>query len=117
MQARRLSNCLLFAVSLWLGSRGRDIFGFRRSISLHGKVPHFVAIRIRGKRLLLIEAIPRKRKTDLLDPGDTFLLFNPIYRATEYVQTASGIADTPAGAVRAKWSRSPCRHCQRTELS
>lgn len=113
--ARRLTNCLLVAVTLWWATRGRGWIGFRRSLGLAGMIPHFVHGREKrgGQILIIIEAIPPRRKSAPWQRGDSFLLFPAIYRARRYRLVATGTGDTLRDAVRQMWHQDVCRWCGR----
>lgn len=113
--ARRLTNCLLVALTLWFATRGRGWIGLRRSLGLAGLIPHFVHGRERrgGHILIVVEAIPERRKGAAWQRGDSFLLFPAMFRATRYRRVAQGTGDTLRDAVRQMWHRDVCRHCGR----
>lgn len=114
-KARRLTNCLLVALTLWFATRGRGWIGVRRSLGLAGLIPHFVHGREKqsGRILVIVEAIPPKRKDVPWSHGDSFLLFPALYRARRYRLVATGTGDTLRDAVRQMWSRDVCRWCGR----
>lgn len=113
--ARRLGNCLTFSLALWWATRGHGWIGFRRSEGLHGLIPHFVhgRTRRRGTTLLIVEAIPERRKSRWRDPGDFFVLFPMMIRATRWRRTAIGTGDTLRDAIRDMRRHDICRHCGR----
>ena len=113
--ARRVGNCLTFALSLWLATRGNGWIGFHRSEGLKGKLLHFVHGRIKrgGMELLIIEAIPPRRKGAAWQRGDLFFAFPMIIRATRWRRVAIGTGDTLRDAVRQMWARDVCKHCGR----
>lgn len=74
----------------------------RRSVSLGGMVPHFGVVREHGRRITLIEYIPRRRKSAPADKqGQSFLLFNGLFRVREFRQTGIGTGDTLREAMSA----------------
>ena len=61
MSLRRLSNCWLVAMSLWLASRGREYSIVRRSRHFSGLLPHFLYGGRAGWRYFkVIEFVPIK---------------------------------------------------------
>ena len=63
MSLRRLSNCWLVAMSLWLASRGREYSIVRRSRHFSGLLPHFLYGSRAGWRYIkVIEYIPPKNQ-------------------------------------------------------
>lgn len=87
-------------------SLGRYLLGLRRSAGLRGKVLHAEAIRIRGDELVMIDYIPRKRKSTFTDPeGDSSLAFKGIYRLRRYRLESSGTGDTFIAMARDCWRR------------
>lgn len=115
MSARRIGNCLTFALALWWATRGRGWIGFHRSDGLKGKVPHFVHGRLKrnGLELLIVEAIPPRRKGTVWERGDMFFAFPMIVRASRWKRTAIGTGDTVREAMRQMWRRDVCKHCGR----
>lgn len=63
MSLRRMSNCWLVAMSLWLASRGREYSIVRRSRHFSGLLPHFLYGSRAGWRYIkVIEYIPPKNQ-------------------------------------------------------
>lgn len=93
-------NCLLFAAALWVRSRFRSGIGVKRSQGLAGLVPHFFHVRERGQGLVVEDYIPRRRKVRALDNGDSFALFDGLYRVRVYRLDAQATADTLFAARR-----------------
>lgn len=87
-------NCLLVALWLWVGSRGRAWLWLRRSESLRGLIPHLGIVRERGRELVVIDYIPRIRKSRLAGPGASIALFDGLYRVRRYKLTSIGTGDT-----------------------
>lgn len=112
---RKWGNCCTFAFRLWLATRGRGWIGFRRSEGFSGLVPHFVHGRVRknGLELLLIEAIPPRRKGAPWSRGDFVLAFPMIVRASLWKRTGIGTGDRVRDAVRDMRRSDICRHCGR----
>lgn len=101
-------NCLIVALRLWLASRGRSIFGVRRSEGLGGLVPHALVIRERGAWLTVVDYVPRKRKASFFGRGDFVLLFNGKYRVRRYRLVGKGYGNCAKAAIhQAKTSHSP----------
>lgn len=100
MKKRNRLNCWLVAMRLWFGSRGRSIFGVRRSEGLGGLVPHALVIRERGALLTVIDYVPRKRKRSFIGRGDFVLLFNGKYRVRRYRLVGKGYGDCARSAIR-----------------
>ena len=101
-------NCWIVAMRFWLSSRGRSIFGVRRSEGLGGLVPHALVIRERGAWLTVIDYVPRKRKMSFFGRGDFVLLFNGRYRVRHYRLMGKGYGDCAKAAIRqARISHSP----------
>lgn len=113
--ARQWTNCLFVALALWISTRGRGWIGLRRSQGLKGKVPHFGHLREKcgGQYVVVIDAIPPRRKDRFFQGGDSFILFRPTYRATKYRRVAVGTGDDIRMALRQMWHHDICRHCGR----
>lgn len=97
---RRLTNCLIVALSIWLKSGARHWIAVRRSVSFAGMVPHFSHVRERGRELVMVDYIPRKRKPRIISRGDSLLLFDGLYRVRRYRLESVGTGDTLRDAVR-----------------
>lgn len=104
---RSISNCLVVALNLWIASRGRGGIGCVRSTGMWGLIPHFLhwRERKRGGEMLLIDAIPPRRKDAPWQRGDTFVMFPVTYRVRRYRLVATGTADTLKDAIRSMWGR------------
>lgn len=101
-------NCLIVALRFWFASRGRSIFGVRRSEGLGGMVPHALVIRERGAWLTVVDYVPRKRKASFFGHGDFALLFRGRYRVRRYRLVEKGAGDCVRSAIRqARTSHSP----------
>ena len=87
-------NCLIFAVGLWLNNRMKSSLFVTRSVGLKGLIPHFGHITYRDKLLIIEDYIPRKRKNSLVDKGDSFVLFDGMYRVRVYSLKAVSTADS-----------------------
>ena len=87
-------NCLIFAVGLWINNRMKSSLFVTRSVGLKGLIPHFGHITYRDKLLIIEDYIPRKRKNSLVDKGDSFVLFDGMYRARVYELRAVSTSDT-----------------------
>ena len=93
-------NCVFVAFLLWFKGRMRGGLGVRRSIGLKGLIPHFFHIKERGREIIVVDYIPRRRKTKVMDAGDSFLLFDGVYRAKVYYLVSTSTSDTLWGAYR-----------------
>ncbi len=93
-------NCLVFAAALWVRSRLRGGLGVKRSVGLHGLVPHFFHVTERGRYLIVEDYIPRRRKERWVDRGDSFVLFDGLNRVRVYKLDAQATSDTLFGARR-----------------
>lgn len=102
MHLRLKLNCLLIAVYIWFRGRLRGGLGVKRSVGLKGLVPHFFHIKEHGdKELVVVDYIPRTRKTRFTElSGDSFVLFEGLYRVRVYKQVGTGTSDTLWGAYR-----------------
>lgn len=80
MNARKLTNCIIVAVVIWLRAwRIKPYIFVRRSFSFRGVVPHSGAvIPIGFRRLAVIEACPPK--ADLWSARNMLVFFEPSYR-------------------------------------
>ena len=78
------SNCLIFAIQLWLRTGLRGWFSFRRSSSLCGMVPHFSVMLEREDELHIIEFVPRRGKRNMRSSGDFFMWFDGHCRTRVY---------------------------------
>ena len=87
-------NCLIFAVGLWINNRMKSSLFVTRSVGLKGLIPHFGHITYRDKLLIIEDYIPRQRKTGIADNGDSFILFDGMYRARVYELKAVSTSDT-----------------------
>ena len=87
-------NCLIFAVGLWINNRMKSSLFVTRSVGLKGLIPHFGHITYRDKLLIIEDYIPRKRKTNFTDKGDSFVLFDGMYRVRVYNLKAVATADS-----------------------
>ena len=92
-------NCLIVALRFWFSSRGRSIFGVRRSEGLGGLVPHALVIRQRGAWLTVVDYVPRRRKASFFGRGDFALLFRGRYRVRRYRLVAEGSGDCAKAAI------------------
>ena len=93
-------NCLLFAFFLWINNRLRTGIGIKRSVGLKGLIPHFFHIKEKDKLLIVEDYIPRKRKNRITDNGESFVLFDGLYRVRIYRLEATSTNDTLFGARR-----------------
>ena len=87
-------NCLIFAVGLWLNNRMKSSLFVNRSVGLKGLIPHFGHMKFKNKLLIIEDYIPRKRKSDFADKGDSFLVFDGVYRTRVYELKAMSVADS-----------------------
>jgi hypothetical protein len=87
------TNCLIFAVVLWFRAHGRGFLSVRRSTSFLGKIPHFVFSTETSKTLVMREVIPRNRKQQKTDPGESYLLFPPRYKIKVFQRVAEFVGD------------------------
>lgn len=80
MNARKLTNCIIVAVVVWLRAwRIKPYIFVRRSFSFRGVVPHSGAvIPIGFRRLAVIETCPPKSK--LWSARNLLVVFEPSYR-------------------------------------
>lgn len=107
-------NCALVAVALWYRARFRSGIAIKRSEGLHGLIPHFIHLRERKRRrlnpaerrgiyatdLIIEDYIPVRRKDGILDQGDSFLVFDGLFRTRVYRLVAVSTAGTLIGARR-----------------
>lgn len=87
-------NCLIFAIGLWLSKNMKSSLFITRSTGLKGLIPHFGHINYRDKFVIIEDYIPRKRKTNLVEKGDSFVLFDGIYRTRIYQLVSSATSDS-----------------------
>jgi len=87
-------NCLIFAVGMWFHNRMKSSLFVTRSIGLKGLIPHFGHIKFRDKLLVVEDYIPRKRKTNFIDKGDSFLIFDGLYRVRIFEQKSTSTSDS-----------------------
>lgn len=87
-------NCLIFAVGLWFNNRMKSSLFVNRSVGLKGLIPHFGHMKFKNKLLIIEDYIPRKRKTNFMDKGDSFLVFDGVYRTRVYELKAMSVADS-----------------------
>jgi hypothetical protein len=73
----------------------------KRSEGKGGRIPHLGVMRERADELVVIDYIPRQRKSGLFDQGQFFLLFDGLVRVRVYEEVGIGIGDTVAEARRA----------------
>lgn len=93
-------NCALVALWLWWRARFKTGLGVKRSEGLHGAIPHFFHLKDKGRRLVVVDYIPRRRKNSFCERGDSFVLFDGLYRVRIYRQTAVATADSLFAAYR-----------------
>ena len=96
-------NCFLIAVYLWFRGRLKGGFGVKRSVGLKGLIPHFFHVKEHGvKELVIVDYIPRTRKSRFTEvgQGDSFVLFEGLYRVRVYKQIGISTSDTLLGAYR-----------------
>lgn len=94
-------NCVLVALWLWWRSRMRTGVGVKRSEGLRGLVPHMFHLQWRGDtRLVVVDYIPRRRKHAFIERGDSFVIFDGMYRVRIYRQEAVETSDTLFSAYR-----------------
>jgi len=87
-------NCLIFAGWLWIYNRMKSSLFITRSVGLKGLIPHFGHMKFKDKLLILDDYIPRKRKTNLMDKGDSFLVFDGMYRTRIYKLVSLSTSDS-----------------------
>lgn len=63
-------------------------------------VPHFFHVREQGRTVIIEDYIPRCRKHGFTGPGDSFVVFDGMYRVRIFEQVGIGTADTLFGAYR-----------------
>lgn len=63
-------------------------------------VPHFFHVREQGGTVIIEDYIPRRRKHGFAGPGDSFVMFDGMYRVRIFEQVGIGTADTLFGAYR-----------------
>lgn len=100
-------NCAVVALALWYRASFRSGIVIKRSEGLYGLIPHFLHLRERkapkdrhGSTIVLVDYIPRRRKSGCADPGDSFVLFDGIYRVRIYRQVAVSTGDSLFSAYR-----------------
>lgn len=107
----KLLNCVIVALFLWLRAHGRTGLGVKRSVALHGVVPHFFHVKERGDNLVVVDYIPRKRKRSFVDEqGDSVFLFHGLYRVRVYALVSIATSDTLFGAYRDALARRKDRY-------
>lgn len=62
-------------------------------------VPHLGIARERDRELVVVDYIPRRRKSRLVGRGDSFALFDGLYRVRRYRLEAIGSGDSLREAV------------------
>lgn len=87
-------NCLVFAVYLWFSNRMKSSIFVTRSSGLRGLVPHFGHIVFKDKLLIVEDYIPRNRKNNFTEKGDSFVLFDGLYRTRIYSLTSVSTSDS-----------------------
>ena len=97
---RRVSNCLIVAASAWMQGRAKHWIAARRSHGLGGKMLHFAHIRERDGVLTMVYFIPRRRKVSFLDEGQSFVIFDGLYRVQRFRLEELGTGDTLSEAAR-----------------
>ena len=94
-------NCVLVAAWLWWRSRFKSGVSVKRSEGMRGMVPHMFHLRWRkDSRLVVVDYIPRHRKHQIKDDGDSFVVFNGLYRVRIYRQESISTADSLFAAYR-----------------
>lgn len=94
-------NCVLVALWLWWRSRMRTGVGVKRSEGLRGLVPHMFHLQWRGDtRLIVVDYIPCRRKHAFTERGDSFVIFDGMYRVRIYRQEVVATSDTLFSAYR-----------------
>lgn len=104
-------NCVVVALALWFRARFRTGIAVKRSDGLHGLIPHFMHMRERKRGraprggiyaadLLLEDFIPLRRKHGFLDDGDSFVVFEGMFRTRIYRLVAVSTAGSLFGARR-----------------
>ena len=63
-------------------------------------MPHFFHVHDRGRRLVVEDYIPRRRKAGPFDRGDSALAFDGLYRVRVYELIGTATSDTLFGAYR-----------------
>ena len=87
-------NCLIFAVGLWFNNRMKSSLFVNRSVGLKGLIPHFGHMKFKNKLLIVEDYIPSKRKTNFMDKGDSFLVFDGVYRTRIYKLESLSTSDS-----------------------
>lgn len=94
-------NCVIVALWLWWRSRLKTGLGVKRSDGLRGMVPHMFHLKWRqDSRLVVVDYIPRRRKHQFSDEGDSFVVFDGMYRVRIFRQTSVATADSLFAAYR-----------------
>ena len=93
-------NCVLVALWLWWRDDFRSGLGVRRSVGLRGLIPHFFHVRELRDIIVVVDYIPRRRKANFGDEGDSFLVFRGLFRVRIYRLQGVSTADTFASAYR-----------------
>ena len=96
---RRVSNCLIVAASAWMQGRAKHWIAARRSHGLGGKMLHFAHIRERDGVLTMVDFIPRRRGLSLTK-GQSFVIFDGLYRVQRFRLEELGTGDTLSEAAR-----------------
>ena len=91
-------NCLIFALMLWFHNHMRTTFHITRSRGLRGLIPHFGHSKEHNGYVFVEDYIPRKRKDSFVSDGDSFVLFDGMYRVRIYELKVTTISDTLFGA-------------------
>lgn len=95
-------NCLIVALWLWGITHAKSWLTVRRSISFRGMIPHFGVVKEKDGYLTFIEYIPRQRKSALSSSvGQSFVLFDGMYKVRKFKQIGVGAGDTLKEAMRA----------------
>lgn len=87
-------NCALVALWLWWRDRFRSGIGVRRSVGLGGMIPHFFHVTERENVIVLVDFIPRRRKSRFSDNGDSFLVFRGLFRVRIFRLQSISTGDT-----------------------
>ena len=87
-------NCLIFALVTWFHNNLKTGLGITRSRGLKGLIPHFFHIRERDDYMIVEDYIPRQRKNTFKDRGESFVLFDGMYRVRIYKLESISTSDT-----------------------
>ena len=87
-------NCLIFAVGMWFHNRMKSYLFVTRSVGLKGLILHFGHIKFKDKLIIVEDYIPRKRKISFIDKGDSFLIFDGLYRVRIFEQKSISTSDS-----------------------